>query len=96
MSVSSCRLIFSPHLLPTDRGILATIYVQVADVSAARGAFEAIYGDELDRPVRWESEGDLGALAGKVVRLRFVLRDADLYSFQFVPYAPDPERPTLP
>ena len=35
-------------------------------------------------------------LAGKAVRLRFVLRDADLYAFQFVPYAPEPQRPALP
>lgn len=39
-------LIFSPHLLPTDRGILATIYVQVTDQSAARAALEEQYADE--------------------------------------------------
>jgi len=59
------RLIFSPHLLPTDRGILATIYVQVADVGAARGAFEAIYGDEP--LVSLLPEGELATL-GHVVR----------------------------
>ena len=32
---------------------------------------------------------------GKAVRLRFELRDADLYAFQFVPYAPEPVRPDL-
>jgi N-acetyl-gamma-glutamyl-phosphate reductase len=39
-------LIFVPHLLPTDRGILETIYVQVRDMQAARGAFEEMYADE--------------------------------------------------
>ncbi len=39
-------LIFSPHLLPTDRGILATAYVQVTDMDAARQAFETMYADE--------------------------------------------------
>ena len=39
-------LIFSPHLLPTDRGILATTYAQVTDVDAARDAFESMYADE--------------------------------------------------
>jgi hypothetical protein len=35
-------------------------------------------------------------LAGKPIRLRFVLRDADVYAFRFVPYAPEPERRALP
>jgi N-acetyl-gamma-glutamyl-phosphate reductase len=39
-------LIFAPHLLPTDRGILETIYVQVRDIQAAREAFEEMYADE--------------------------------------------------
>ena len=40
------RLIFSPHLLPTDRGILAAIYVQVSDIDAALGAFKDHYAKE--------------------------------------------------
>jgi len=52
--------------------------------------------DSLRHTVRWESQGgDLRALLGKPVRLRFVLRDADLYAFQFVPYAPEPTRPEV-
>ena len=42
-----------------------------------------IYGDELDRIVSWAGKEDLSPLAGQVIRLRFVLRDADLYSFRF-------------
>jgi len=50
-----------------------------------------IFGDRLDKVVRWTAPGgDVRSLAGQTVRLRFVLRDADLYSFQFVPYEPDP------
>ena len=41
------------------------------------------YGDQLDRVVSWKSGSDVGRLAGKTVRLRFELKDADLYSFQF-------------
>jgi len=44
--VTPGQLIFSPHLLPTDRGIVATIYAQVTDMSAARQAFEESYGGE--------------------------------------------------
>ena len=52
-----------------------------------------VFGDELARVVRWRSGGDVRPLSGKPVRLRFVLKDADLYAFQFVPYQPDPVRP---
>jgi hypothetical protein len=41
------------------------------------------YGDELDRTISWKSGADVSKLAGKPVRLRFELKDADLYSFQF-------------
>ncbi len=39
-------LIFSPHLLPTDRGILATIYVQTSEPEAAQAALREAYADE--------------------------------------------------
>jgi hypothetical protein len=56
-----------------------------------------ILGDSLRHVVRWAPHGgDVRALAGQPVRLRFVLRDADLYAFQFVPYASDPVRVTDP
>jgi hypothetical protein len=44
-----------------------------------------IFGDTLDRTVTWTGGGDLRALAGRAVRLRFSLQDADLYSFRFAP-----------
>ena len=42
-----------------------------------------IIGDEIDRVVRWTGGSDVSGLAGQPVRLRFVLKDADLYSLQF-------------
>ena len=54
-----------------------------------------IFGDSVEHIVRWREGGDLRACAGQAVRLRLVLRDADVYSFRFVPYAPDPELPDL-
>jgi hypothetical protein len=42
-----------------------------------------VFGDEIERAVHWKAAGDVSALAGKPVRLRFVLKDADLYSFRF-------------
>ena len=40
-------------------------------------------GNELDRAVEWKAGSDLSRLAGTPVRLRFVLRDADVYSLRF-------------
>ena len=42
-----------------------------------------IVGDELDRTVQWKAGADVSKLAGKLVRLRFVLKDANLYALQF-------------
>ena len=40
------------------------------------------YGDEIAGSVRW-AEGALAEWAGRAVRLRFALKDADLYAFKF-------------
>jgi len=42
-----------------------------------------IFGDAIARPVTWEKGGDLSTLQGKPIRLRFVLKDTDLYSLRF-------------
>ena len=42
-----------------------------------------IFGDEIQREVIWKSVGSLGKWASTPIRLRFVLKDADLFSFQF-------------
>lgn len=42
-------------------------------------------GDEIGRVVSWKGGSDVSALAGRAIRLRFVMNDADLYSFQFRP-----------
>ncbi len=42
-----------------------------------------LFGDDLDRQVSWKAGPDVSKLAGKPVRLRFVLKDADLYSMRF-------------
>ena len=44
---------------------------------------DEIFGDTLARPVTWKGNPDVGPLAGKPVRLRFVMSDADLYSLRF-------------
>ncbi len=42
-----------------------------------------IIGDEISRTVVWQKGGDVSRVAGKPVRLRFVMNDADLYSLRF-------------
>jgi hypothetical protein len=42
-----------------------------------------IYGDEIEHSVNWQGGSDVSRLAGKAVRLRFVLKDADLFSIRF-------------
>jgi hypothetical protein len=42
-----------------------------------------IVGDEIERTVRWTGEADLAQLAGKPVRLRFAMRECDLFSIRF-------------
>lgn len=44
-----------------------------------------IYGDEIERVVSWRHGPNMGRLAGKPIRLRFLMKDADLYSMRFVP-----------
>jgi len=42
-------------------------------------------GDEIERVVRWNGGADLARLATQAIRLRFVMKDADVYSMKFRP-----------
>jgi hypothetical protein len=42
-----------------------------------------IIGDRIDHVVSWRSGSDIGKFSGQPIRLRFELKDADLYSLQF-------------
>jgi hypothetical protein len=44
-----------------------------------------VFGDSLERAVAWKGGAELKQLAGKPVRLRFELADADLFAFRFAP-----------
>ena len=41
---------------------------------------DEIFGDRIERVVTWQGNRDLSRVAGKAVRLRFMMKDADLYS----------------
>ena len=44
---------------------------------------DLLFGDELDADVKWKSGNDLSGMIGKPVRLRFVLKEADLFALKF-------------
>ena len=44
---------------------------------------EEIFGDSINQVAHWGGGSDLGELAGRPIRIRVVLKDADLYSIQF-------------
>lgn len=66
------------------------VFVEIQDASGEPIAGYALadclehYGDSVDQTIAWKSGADVSSLAGQPVRLRFVLKDADLYSFHFV------------
>jgi hypothetical protein len=49
---------------------------------ALADAVETI-GNDVARTVHWKGGSDIGSLSGKPVRLRFVMKDADLYALKF-------------
>jgi len=44
-----------------------------------------VIGDEIAREITWKKGADVSALAGRPIKLKFILQDADLYSFRFAP-----------
>jgi hypothetical protein len=40
-------------------------------------------GDDIDRIIAWKGGSDVSKLTGQPIRIRFVLKDADVFSFQF-------------
>lgn len=47
------------------------------------GECDELFGDAVDRAVSWRGSGDVSRLAGTPVKLRFGLKDADVYAFRF-------------
>lgn len=43
----------------------------------------AMQGDEVTRTVRWRGRDHVGSLAGRTVRLHFLLQEADLFALKF-------------
>ena len=45
---------------------------------------EETFGDSLSRTIYWKGGSDVSTLASKPVRVRFVLKDADVFSLRFI------------
>ena len=68
---------------------VGSIQIEIQDVSGnAIPGFgledcPEVFGDDLERIVTWRNGADVSQLSGQPVRLRFLLKDADLYSIRF-------------
>lgn len=78
----------SELLLNFATSAAGSIRVEVQDETGrpipgfALGDCHELIGNEIERAVAWKG-GSLAALAGKTVRLRFVMKDADVYAMRF-------------
>ncbi len=77
-------------VLNVDTSALGTLRVEILDELAnPLEGFRLADCDrihttnEMNRIVTWHRQSDLSRLAGKPIRLRFVMNDTDLYAFQF-------------
>jgi hypothetical protein len=95
-AVAGCELTTKPltfdgsslHLnFATSAAGSVRVELQNPDGSAIDGFALAdcheLFGDSVDRPVGWKDGSNVSQLSGKPIRLRFELRDADLYAMQF-------------
>ncbi|QDU92806.1 glycoside hydrolase family protein [Lignipirellula cremea] len=65
------------------------IHVEIQDLQGqpipgfALADSDLLYGDAISHHVAWQGKTDVRRLAGRPVRLRFVMNEADLYSLRF-------------
>ncbi len=82
-------LIFAGSRLSLNVACRGGARVELQDVGGkplpgfALGDCTPITGDLVEHPVAWRSGAEVRTLAGRPIRVRFALQDADLYSMQF-------------
>ena len=63
------------------------VEIQDADGRPIKGHTRAdcheVFGDEIERVVAWKGTDTVASLVSRPIRLRFILKDADLFSFRF-------------
>jgi hypothetical protein len=66
-----------------------SIRVEIQDAAGtpipgySAGEGQELIGNYIEHPARWKGGTDVSALAGRPIRLHFIMKDADLYSVQF-------------
>ena len=84
-------LVFSGNKLVVNYSTSAAggVWVEIQDAAGKpiRGFAQAdcheVFGDEIERVVTWMDSETVSRLASRPIRLRFILKDADLFSFRF-------------
>lgn len=95
-TLSGGEFVTKPLLFEGDRLVInystsaaGGIWVEIQDPSGqplrgyAKADCHEIFGDEIQREVAWKRFDNVRSLASNPVRLRFILKDADLFSFRF-------------
>jgi hypothetical protein len=109
------RMTTKPFIFTGERLLLnfatsaaGSIRVEIQDADGTpipgycRHEAQELIGNYIEHPARWKQGTDISALAGRPIRLRFIMKDADLYSMQFQPGRSEarqydfPEAATLP
>lgn len=88
---STPPLVFSGRqlFLNVDSGAGGSVLVEIRPESGltiegfSAGDCDSINGNFIHKVVSWRGKTDLSAMAGKIVRLRFVMNDTKLYAFKF-------------
>lgn len=90
MVTKPLRFSGSSLVINAETSAVGSVRVEILDASGwpvpgfALANAVPFYGDAIDHVVSWSGSGlNLRSLAGRPVRLRFLLRDADVYSFHF-------------
>src|SRR5204863_6734790 len=65
------------------------IHIEIQDVAGkplngfSLNDSRELIGNEIERHASWKGGDDVSAMSGKPIRLRFILKDADLYAIKF-------------
>jgi hypothetical protein len=78
--------------LNVSTSAVGSVRVEIQDAADGKpipgfslGECAEVLGDDVDRDVTWKAGGELSKLAGRPVRLRLVMKDADVYALRFHP-----------
>jgi hypothetical protein len=72
-----------------ETSVAGSLQIEIQDAEGAAipgfalAECPALFGNSTDYAVEWTSKAKLAGLVGRPIRLRFVLRDADLFAFRF-------------